>query len=140
MSQFLTAVPEGPADSLHFRLSGPSLADFEWCAARADFYGGSYLAMAAAAGTATSGSWDKWHRIEGGGWVEPDVAGYDNLFGADCAGGYSWCSESGLGGHVPGVAPEEAGICEVFDGLTCGDGTWTIGITIGHDRLAARGF
>jgi len=134
----LAAVPATGSDFVHVSLSGPSLADFEWCAERADFYKTSYLALAPVAGTAISGGWNKWYRSEGSGWSAPETAGHDNWFGDDCAGAFSWCAEVGLGGHIPGVAPSEVGICEAFDDITCG--SWTFTLRIGVDRLAACGF
>jgi len=140
IEQFFQAVPEGASDYLYLSLRGPTVADFEICVARADFYGASYLSMAPSFGTATSGAWDKWYRLEGGGWIGPDLSGHDNLFGDDCAGAYSWCAEVGLGGHIPAAAPAETGICEAFDYITCGDGSWTFTLQIGSDRLSACGF
>jgi hypothetical protein len=140
IEQFFQAVPEGASDYLYLSLSGPTLADFEICVAHADFYGASYLSMAPTLGTATSGAWDKWYRLEGGGWIGPDFSGHDSLFGDDCAGAYSWCAEVGLGGHIPAAAPAETGICEAFDYITCGDGSWTFTLQLGSDRLSACGF
>jgi N-acetylneuraminic acid mutarotase len=140
LKDFFAAVPEDASDYLQFSLAGPTLTDFEWCTARADFYGSSYLALAPTSGTVTSGAWDKWHRTQGGSWIGPDSAGYDNLFGDDCAGTYSWCSEAGLGGHIPGIAPAEPAVCEAFDDIDCSDGTWTLSIKVGVNRVAACGF
>jgi len=140
LADFFAAVPEDASDYLRFSLSGPTLTDFEWCAARADFYGSSYAALAATTGTSTSGAWEKWHRTEGGIWIGPDTSAYENLFGDDCAGAYSWCSEAGLGAHLPGIAPAEPGVCEAFDNIDCGDGTWTLSIRVGVNRAAACGF
>ena len=140
LKDFFVAVPEDASDYLHFSLAGPTLTDFEWCAPRADFYGSSYLALAPTSGTVTSGAWDKWQRTQGGSWIGPDRAGYDNLFGDDCAGAFSWCSEVGLGGHIPGFAPAESGVCEAFDDIDCSDGTWTLSVRVGVNRTAACGF
>jgi hypothetical protein len=140
LRDFLQPLPVTPADYLRFSLTGPALTDFEWCGERADFYRTQYLALAPTAGTATSGPWNRWHRTEGGGWIGPDTASYDNFFGDDCVGPYSWCTEYGLAGHVPAITPDDPGPCEVFDNITCSDGTWSVTIEIGASRLNVCGF
>jgi len=137
---FLTSVPVSASDFIRVSLTGPSVADFDVCLARADFYKAQYLALAPTDGIAVSGSWNKWHRTEPGGWIGPETTARDNWFGDSCAGAYSWCVETGLGGHLPGMAPGEAGLCEAFDDITCSDGTWSAAIVIGVDRLSACGF
>ena len=72
--------------------------------------------------------------------IKPQTGAYDNLFGDDCAGPYSWCGEVDLGGHIPAIVPAETGLCEVFDYITCGDGTWRVTIEVGADRFNVCGF
>jgi hypothetical protein len=90
LADFLRAVPATATDYLRFSIAGPTITDFEWCAARADFYRGSYLPLRVGGGTVVSGSWDKWTRSEGGPWAGPDLTGYENAYGTDCGLPSSW--------------------------------------------------
>jgi len=139
LQQFLSGITVLSGDYLKLSLHGSGI-DFDLCTARADFYRGAYLGLAPTAGVSSSGSWQKWHRTGAGPWVGPVLDPFENWFGDDCAGPFSWCAEVGLGGHTPGVAPPEIGVCEAFDDITCGDGSWTFTLRIGLDRLAACGF
>jgi hypothetical protein len=129
-----------PSDHLRVSVGGATAADLDECLERADFYGETYLALAATAGSAPSGAWSKWYREEAGGWIGPTTASFWNGFGDDCVGPFSWCVEPSLGGRGLGFDPAAgAGLCEGFD-TVCGDGTWTFTIRLGVDRLAACGF
>jgi len=139
LQQFLSGITVQSGDYLELSLHGPGI-DFDLCTARADFYRASYLGLAPTSGTVSSGSWQKWSRTGGGAWVGPLLGPFENWFGDDCAGPYSWCAEVGLGGHILGVAPAEIGVCEAFDDIDCGDGTWTFSLRIGVDRRAACEF
>ena len=127
-------------DYIYFGVGGGTLPWFEWCAARADFYRDAYLELAPGGGIATSGGWDKWYSSEGGAWTGPITDGFENWYGDYCAEPYSWCAEFGLGGHVPGIAPWEQGVCEIFDNITCGDVWTTLTIRVGLDRQEACSF
>jgi len=139
LQQFLSGITVQSGNYLKVSLHGSGI-DFDLCAARADFYRDSYLGLGPTSGMVSSGSWQKWHRTGAGPWVGPVLDPFDNWFGDDCAGPFSWCAEVGLGGHIPAVAPGEPGVCEAFDDIDCGDGTWTFTLRIGVDRLAACGF
>jgi hypothetical protein len=129
-----------PEDFLRVGIAGGSLIDFQWCSARADFYRDAYLAYGATGGAADSGPWERFHRDEYGGWTGPVTDPYPNLYGDDCGGPWSWCSEFGLGGRGIGTAPAETGLCEAFDyALGCFEGS-VLTIQAGVDRLDACGF
>jgi hypothetical protein len=139
LQQFLSGVTLQSGEYLEVSLHGSEI-DFDLCLARADFYRDSYLGLGPTAGLVASGSWQKWHHTGSGAWVGPVLDPFENWFGDDCVGPFSWCAEVGLGGHIPAVAPGEPGVCEAFDDITCSDGSWTFTLRIGVDRLAACGF
>jgi len=139
LQQFLSGITVQSGEYLEVSVHGSGI-DFDLCAARADFYSDAYLSLASTSGVLSSGSWQKWHRTGAGPWVGPVLDPFENWFGDDCAGPYSWCAEVGLGGRTPAVAPSEPGVCETFDDIDCGDGTWSFTLRIGVDRLAACGF
>jgi hypothetical protein len=137
LEAFFQDLEPTPADHVSFLLLGGATGTFRLCLERADWYRDQYLVLAAGGGTAGSGSWDKWYS-EGSGWTGPDIGSYPNYFGSWCADQYAWCPEWLLAGHMPGVNPGEAGICEAFDGFTCQAGL-TLRIDVG-DRQSACGF
>ena len=136
---FFLGVPVVDSDYLYFGVFGPG-ANTEICTERADFYRDSYLSLAVAGGTVVSGPWDKWVREEGGAWSGPDSTGYTNAFGFFCFGDYSWCPEQWLATEPAGVGPMALDPCELFDSMSCSDGTWVLTLRIGVDRLSACGF
>jgi hypothetical protein len=140
LETWLRQIALRPTDHLLFFVGEVGLLFFVSCAERADFYVGRYLALAPTGGEALSGSWQKWHKLDFAEWIGPITDGFPNRFGSNCAGPYSWCHDAGLGGHGPGVAPSEEGICEVFDDTTCGDGNTSVWIVVGTDRRSACGF
>ena len=137
----LTAIP---TDHIKFWVHEDGLPNFMWCSERADFYREQYLGLAVTAGVAVSGAWSRWHREFPPNyfdvpWQGPFTSGNENWYGDDCVGPYSWCSEVGLGGRIPGVAPAETGICEVFENLTCGGPASRITISVGDNFAWACG-
>ena len=141
LSDFLSGLTAAPADYILFSISGPDVADFKWCAERADFYRDSYLALAMTGGTVYSGSWNHWSLLEGGSWVGPDTTGYPNSFSADCMEGHAWCAEFGLADRYGAILPEQLGECETADfSVGCGTGDWVFTLRIGARRLSTCGF
>jgi len=133
---FFSKLPALPTDHIRFWVHEDGLPNFMWCSERADFYREQYLGLAATNGIAVSGAWNKWYReyppnIYDILWQGPSTSGNENWYGDDCVGSYSWCSEVGLGGRIPGVAPAETGVCEVFETLTCGGPASRISIAVG---------
>ena len=130
-----------PGDFIDFRLQGGYASDFEWCAERADFFRSAYLSLSPTGGAAPSQGWQVWYRSGGGGWVGPVADSYINYYGSQCFGPSSWCSETGLGGRVPAVDPDDELTCEARDAYYgCGSGDSLLTITIGGNRLAACGY
>jgi len=141
LGDFFSSVVLVPTDHIRFAMSGDSLTDFEWCAERADFYQDRYLALAPTGGQDYSLGWDAWFREEGGSWLGPIAAFYQNLYGDQCAGPYSWCAELALGSRGLAVNPADASVCEAMDlAVGCGDGSWAVTITVGLDRASTCGF
>ena len=71
----------------------------------------------------------------------PVADSYINYYGSQCFGPSSWCSETGLGGRVPAVDPDDELTCEARDAYYgCGSGDSLLTITIGGNRLAACGY
>ncbi len=146
LAGFFNALAVTPAHHILFEIAGGGGTDGAWCAERADVYADNYLTLAGEdGGGATSGSWSKWSRPEGGAWSGAVTAGFLNKYGLFCvsgsAGTYAWCSEQGLGGLKLAIVPAHPSNCEVQDGNAgCGDGTWRLTITVGPSRLAACGF
>ena len=141
---FFGSVPPSPSNHIFFEIAGGSPYDGAWCAENGDDYVDAYLAQAPTGGEFLSGSWNRWHRTEGGPWAGPVTTEFYNLYGSDCIatsfGTYSWCSEYSLGGLFLTAAPGSTTACEAYDGATCGNGTWTLTIKVGPSRLAACGF
>jgi hypothetical protein len=141
LAQFFSITPATTSDYLHFGIVGGSLPGFEWCAERADFYRDSYLELAATDGGANSGGWQVWFRRAGEAWTGPSVETHFNAYGDSCFGPYSWCSEILLDDRSLVANPADVGQCEANDLVYgCGDGTATLTITIGPDRVSACGF
>jgi len=111
-----------------------------WCSERADWYISNYL-NAQNSGP-VSGAWNKWHRGEGGGWVQQNL-GYANYFGTQCDGvTWSWCSEWGLGGRFLGSMPDQSPASpgeSYANGWSSGRG-WRVTIRVASTRNAACGF
>ena len=143
---FFSSITVSPSDHIFFEVTGSSPSDGAWCAEQADFYVNNYLSLAAGEGDAIfSGSWNKWHRSEGGAWSAAVTTGFQNRFGETCAGpavgGYSWCSEELLGNLRLTTVPAHATNCEARVGAaTCGDGAWRLTIKVSPSRFAACGF
>ena len=137
LEEFFEQLFVQPEDYLYLRIGDGGIETFELCVARADFYRDSYLLLAPIGGETSSGAWEKWYRGSGGTWTGPVTASFENLYGGSCAEVYSWCTELGLGGQTPGVAPWETGICENFNYITCGDGSASYTIRVGASRCAA---
>jgi hypothetical protein len=139
LQQFFSGIAVQPGAYLQFSLHGPG-TDFDLCAARADFYRNAYLSFAPTDGVALSGAWEKWARIGAGPWTGPVLDPFENWFGDSCAGAWSWCPEAGLAGMYPGLAPAETNACETFENVDCSDGSWTLTVRVGVDRVSACGF
>jgi len=138
LEAFFRKIPAVAGDHLSVYIKDGGLPSFRWCSERADFYRERYLELAPSSGIAMSGPWNRWYEENPGvepAWVGPLTGAHENWYGDDCAGPYSWCSEVGLGGRIPGIAPAETSVCEVFEDIACGDGTSSILIMVGEDRL-----
>lgn len=141
LEEFFAALRLTASHWIHFSLGSSNPVSFEWCAQQANFYRDSYRSLAAGGGNAASGGWSVWHRTDSGAWIGPLVDNNVNYYGSQCFGAYSWCSETGLAGRGPTVDPNHVVLCEARDAFYgCGDGTWTLSISVGVDRLAACGF
>jgi N-acetylneuraminic acid mutarotase len=141
LQTFFASLEVAPTAFIRFSLVSGSPPEFEWCASRADFYRGAYLTYASTNGTASSGSGSVWYRTGGGPWNGPFADSYVNYYGSFCFGPYSWCSEVGLGGRAPVSDPDDELTCEARDAYYgCGDGTWSLTLTVGGSRAAACGF
>ncbi|HEU5181313.1 MAG TPA: MopE-related protein [Candidatus Polarisedimenticolia bacterium] len=141
LKDFFNAHPAAASDFLLLSITGPGLTDYVLCAEHADFYRNSYLSLADAGGTASSGSWNRWTFQEGGSWSAPETASFENRFGANCVDDRSWCPEDLLANRSVALLPEQIDLCESLDFYDgCSTGSWVVTVKIGHTRLATCGF
>jgi len=141
LDEIFTAHSALASDYIHFRLTSNSPAPFEWCAERADIYREAYIGLASSGGTMTGEGWSVWYRIANGEWIGPSPDYSVNYYGSRCFGVGSWCSEVGVGGRAPSVDPGNENACEARDAYYgCGDGSWTLELSYGPDRVAVCGF
>jgi hypothetical protein len=139
LRDFFNANPVTSSDWIFFEVKGGSSGG-AWCAERADWYSSNYVSLAGGSSTATSGSWNKWHRSQTGSWTGPVTAGYLNYFGSGCASSaWNWCSEWGLGSRYLGVMPGRSGGESYASTFASGSG-WEFTLKTGGARADVCGF
>ena len=141
LETFLASLPVLTDDYLHMSIRTQAGVLYEFCAQRPDWYRDRYLSLAATGGTDFSGPWDRWYAHQFQGWTGPFTGAYQNSFGYDCGGPFSWCSELGLGPGAVAVLPADTFNCESAELASgCGNGDWILRVGFGAGRLAACGF
>jgi hypothetical protein len=138
---FLTSIQADASDFIHVSLSGAGFRDFDWCAERADFFRDQYVLLAPTGGLAVSEGWNVWSREDEGPWIGPVADSFENYFGDQCFGQYSWCSEVLLENRSIAIHPGDAAVCEASDLVDgCGSGDVVLSIVIAPNRTSACGF